>query len=90
MPELKKSEKFGIGSQLVKICQVPLPSTEPVNPLRWLGDIYLIFPSSTQNTLVKYANGFTLFFFHFFSLIWLVACYMGFRVDFPFHNLFTG
>lgn len=35
MPELKKSEYFGIGSQLVKICQVSLPSIEPVNSLRW-------------------------------------------------------
>lgn len=58
----KKSEIFGIRSQLVKICQVPLPSIEPVNPLRWLEDIYLIFPSSTLNTLVKYTNGFIFFF----------------------------
>lgn len=36
----QKSENFGIGTQLVKICQVPLPSVEPVNPLMWLGKIY--------------------------------------------------
>lgn len=62
MPEFKKSEIFGIGSQLVKICQVLLPSIEPVNPLRWLGDIYLIFPSSTLHTLVRYTSGFMFFF----------------------------
>lgn len=48
MPEFKKSEIFGIDSQLMKICRVPLPSTEPVNPLKWLGDVYLIFPSSIE------------------------------------------
>lgn len=42
MPEqkIRKSENFGIGSQLVKICQVPLPLVEPVNPLMLLQKIY--------------------------------------------------
>lgn len=38
--KIRKTENFGIGSQLVKICQVLLPLVEPVNPLMLLQKIY--------------------------------------------------